>query len=127
LPPFIFAGATASAPFLTDHAKLINSVETFVFDCDGVVSLFPKVFSLQLAQAKKTENSLWKGIDNYITQNIILSFKNVGFDFFSLLVHFFIFLEASSTVYFSSCRYGSGLFCPFYGSGKKIVAESRLC
>uniref|UniRef100_A0A7I4ATF6 phosphoglycolate phosphatase n=1 Tax=Physcomitrium patens TaxID=3218 RepID=A0A7I4ATF6_PHYPA len=29
--------ATASAPFLTDHAKLIDSVETFIFDCDGVI------------------------------------------------------------------------------------------
>lgn len=29
------AGATASAPFLMDHAKLIDSVETSVFDCDS--------------------------------------------------------------------------------------------
>ncbi|KAG0569607.1 hypothetical protein KC19_6G102300 [Ceratodon purpureus] len=29
--------APASAPFLTDHAKLIDSVETFIFDCDGVI------------------------------------------------------------------------------------------
>lgn len=33
----IHSGATASAPFLTDHAKLIDSVETFIFDCDGVI------------------------------------------------------------------------------------------
>jgi hypothetical protein len=31
------AEAPASAPFLTDHAKLIDSVETFIFDCDGAL------------------------------------------------------------------------------------------
>lgn len=33
---FVVADVTASAPFLTDHAKLIDSVETFIFDCDGM-------------------------------------------------------------------------------------------
>jgi len=40
-------------------------------------------------------------------QNIFLSFKNVGFDFFFLLVHLIAFLEASWMIYLNSCRYGS--------------------
>nr|PNR59316.1 hypothetical protein PHYPA_002107 [Physcomitrium patens] len=31
------AEAGGSAPFLTDHTTLIDSVETFIFDCDGVI------------------------------------------------------------------------------------------
>ncbi|KAG0601223.1 hypothetical protein M758_11G094100 [Ceratodon purpureus] len=35
--PQIRFGSTATARFLTDHDKLIDSVETFIFDCDGVI------------------------------------------------------------------------------------------
>lgn len=37
---FLVADAGVSAPFLTDHAKLIDSVETFIFDCDGMCQMF---------------------------------------------------------------------------------------
>jgi hypothetical protein len=30
----------AAAPFLTDAMKLINSVKTFIFDCDGWSSFY---------------------------------------------------------------------------------------
>jgi len=52
-------------------------------------------------------------IDYRNFQNIFLLSKNVGFNFFFLLVRLVTFLEASYVIYFNSYGYGSIRFWPF--------------
>ena len=40
------AAGSSTAPLLTEHAKLIDSVETFIFDCDGIFCFFTPAFLL---------------------------------------------------------------------------------
>jgi len=51
--------------------------------------------SCSLSAQTKIESPLWKLlVDYWNCQNIFLSLKNVGLDFFFLLIHLVTFLEA---------------------------------
>lgn len=53
------AAGSSTAPLLTEHAKLIDSVETFIFDCDGICCFFPSFPDLAFENKRSLNFATW--------------------------------------------------------------------
>jgi hypothetical protein len=53
------AAGSSTAPLLTEHAKLIDSVETFIFDCDGICCFFPSFPDLAFENERSLNFATW--------------------------------------------------------------------